>query len=423
MQHKTLFYSLILNLSVLCVIVSSNAKTPVNISIEYDKSQTRIRTQIIEILDSSHLIDAQLDINSITTWIKQTSISLDMKNFNKLGSSSGLFGKTSFHGFSVKTTINISNNRLNRFPISIVNMILGIPPFSSDAILGLGRTSDLMNYIHDELLLDKVFTLSINNSSKGNLSIGSTPEVFKTNSPLISYCKQDLFFNNEWSCILQYVVIGEAGRLTLSDKNPSQRKFEILTKYSSVYYNDIDNSKMIFDTIVKYILCPVKFILFLDNYYFKKELENLTCIYKRSYYVCSFAAIPYLSSLKFIIDNHEYILNTNDLFLENGDMKEFLIRPNENSNDWVLGNYFLKKYTMVFDYDNNMINFHSDNIKNRVVINEGDYEDTVNTETSNATNNNLLILLLNITITLGCFSIVLLLLFKYYQTKLFILFL
>ena len=141
-----------------------------------------------------------------------------------------------------------------------------------------------------------------------------------------------------------------------------------------IYYNkdnDIDSSTVMvyhspqtayFSPGANKIYCPGKFFWFLTEQVFKKYIETRKICYTEEeggIYLSLICTKEILSEdlgfLKFIFGKWNVELNLHDLFLEiNGELCNEIVFANDETK-WIFGTPFLKKYSVIFNGDNNLI--------------------------------------------------------------------
>lgn len=143
-------------------------------------------------------------------------------------------------------------------------------------------------------------------------------------------------------------------------------------------YN-VTNSYMYFQYKINYIYVPYSFISFLKNNLVDKykddcfEYEVGESIKIR----CNDEIFDVLPNIEFYIGNTVFSIPLNKLFFEgNGDLdmeiayNKKVEEKTENANTWIFGSYFLRKFSVYFDYDDKSISFYSDNIE---IINQDEF--------------------------------------------------
>ena len=104
----------------------------------------------------------------------------------------------------------------------------------------------------------------------------------------------------------------------------------------------------------------------IDELFFKEQIQANNCIfvnesYEYSFYHCdkniNLSNFPKLVFYQRTF-NYSFELNSSDLFEDFGDRKYFLMNFIGNSEKWVLGHPFLKKYKFVYNFDSNTIEMY-----------------------------------------------------------------
>lgn len=140
------------------------------------------------------------------------------------------------------------------------------------------------------------------------------------------------------------------------------------------------NSYMYFQYKVNYIYVPYSFISFLRENVVNKYKDD--CFeYDVAEYTkirCSDDIFDVLPNIELYIGNTVFSIPLNKLFFEgNGDLdmeiayNKKVAEKTGNDNTWIFGSYFLKKFSVYFDYDDKSISFYSDNIE---IINQDVFE-------------------------------------------------
>lgn len=149
--------------------------------------------------------------------------------------------------------------------------------------------------------------------------------------------------------------------------------------FNKIYYKDKDyeylcdnNTQVEFIIDLNYISCTRHYYDSIKQYFFKKYLDEKICteeIVKTTYeddnhlIVCSPEIKQYLNlfpKIYFFTENFQYIINLdyNDVFVEYNNKIYFLIMFKEALNTlWRVGKILLKKYPLIFDYDQRTISF------------------------------------------------------------------
>lgn len=147
----------------------------------------------------------------------------------------------------------------------------------------------------------------------------------------------------------------------------TQNKWGVKLSKVGGYYN-IDYAY--FNSGEELILAPYDYLSFIENVVLKDYLENKTCQrnidestkdYVKIYYSCDCNYIRYIKGLDFIIEGHRFELNNENLFSSFYRECRFVIEHKTNyPNQWVLGAHFMKKYKILFDYEESTITFYTD---------------------------------------------------------------
>lgn len=180
------------------------------------------------------------------------------------------------------------------------------------------------------------------------LYFGGIPDKYEdyhySNCSLKSTELLDDEYRSGWVCGLTHLLIGDQSE-TFSDAI------------------DISSSLAIFDSTYHYISAPMRYLpLFRSkviDVYFNKECEEKEDN-QGIVYLCSPTEKFNFINITFIIEGYGYIFDIMSMFrtIHTGE-KELLLRfNNENDELWRLGIPFMKKYTMVFDYDNKTVGFY-----------------------------------------------------------------
>lgn len=176
------------------------------------------------------------------------------------------------------------------------------------------------------------------------LNFGGLPEKYK-NVKYKGKCK----INNTifWGCGIK--------NLNIKTENMS---------FSSSFYNNITT----FQTNIKEIKVPLKvFDMFIENIFsnihhedkdicFKDKHKKMNCLCNKINKV--------IISIQFNLEGLFFIFEGKDLFISYGKICEFMIIPNlDYPQKWTFGTFFMQKFNLLFDYDNDEINFYSNEIR------------------------------------------------------------
>ena len=209
------------------------------------------------------------------------------------------------------------------------------------------------------------YTFKFTSDKEGYLIIGEKPHEFDKNN-----------YKEE-----QYILTGA------KDRNYT---FEWIIEFNSIYYNGIyeqNNSEynctlnndlsVIIDLTYGLIEGTNNYETNITKDFFDKLINNKQCFIEENeneeykFYFCNKDIFNYIKKyfpvLKFCLNefNTCFDFGYQDLFREKNDKLYFLIYFNKNkiSNRFILGQIFLKKYLITFNFDNKMIGFYNKNIK------------------------------------------------------------
>ena len=147
----------------------------------------------------------------------------------------------------------------------------------------------------------------------------------------------------------------------------SQNKWGVKLLKIGGYYN---TDYAYFNSGNELILAPYDYLSFIENVLLKDYLANKTCQrnidestreYVKIYYSCDCNYIRYIKGFDLIIDGHRFELNNEDLFTTFYRDCRFVIEHKTSyPNQWVLGAHFMRKYKILFDYEESTITFYTD---------------------------------------------------------------
>ena len=207
-----------------------------------------------------------------------------------------------------------------------------------------------------EIIDNYIYSINYVNDEEGFLLIGEYPHMIYSNN--FFYQKTSEFneenlkwihseigkYNYHWTILFDKISYGDGGFFQ------AQREARIVidTKYiisSSQYYNLF---KEIFGQKCTVILLG-------------EDLQGLKCSKDIN--------IELTPEIKFFNKelNTTFVLDYNDLFIEKDDYFYFLVINyiEYEPNYWILGKPFLKKYLLLYNYDNKMIGFYNNERKNK----------------------------------------------------------
>ena len=333
-----------------------------------------------------------IDIGCDRTWIHQDEFNSRLSTTY----TSTAFTETkdedtfSFSGVSSKETITFpsTNTALTSFPFVLVDNIEGNDIITG--VLSLGREYDSKQYsivyrLNNEATthfnafsLD--FTSNENDSTKGTLHIGDVTSQLQKEPHLIDSCavlNERNNFRIKWGCELTHMFIGEIGdnvhEVTSLKENVYNVKQELLELYTSAYFETVYNKILFPFYNGGNVEHPV--FTFLDKKYFINERNEAICVKTKNEreikYECKKDEVTQLKQVNFVFDGKlSLYLQTQDLFSCIADRCEFMIGSVKDIEHVVMGVSMLRKFHVVFDYNDYEIRFHSKTNKAKVYVGE-----------------------------------------------------
>ena len=238
--------------------------------------------------------------------------------------------------------------------ISLQNKIKNFPFFLVDYEMGIIRDSFSLNFhtlnsinstinslYKNEIIDRRIFYMIPDNETRGKLIFGDISNDYLINNYHKASCKVTNPENStRWGCTLNEFS------LEVEDKVFSTKRGE----FSYFITNERD------------IFAPHSFLGFLNETLLKLEPWKSKCqfghYYKMNKIKCDCSLLKVPIKMKFAIGR--YIFELNQL-LENTLGLCFLIlrfKP-KDTNEWIIGNWFISNYISGFDYDNQEISFYS----------------------------------------------------------------
>ena len=251
------------------------------------------------------------------------------------------------------------------FPFSLIldNTGLNSPKIQGEFGLGIdkdGRNDLIENLFINQIISKRKIILETSDNlleNKININEGDDSKEFKFCN-LTRKSDLDNFYSEAWVCELSHLIEGE---IVLDEK------------YLELGWDKAKpiNARAIFDTRQKYIILPIKY---LENFEKLWNLEDCEEIFDESlslkYFSCGNKTNEELNKDKpiyFIIDGYGFKFSFNELFQKEGITKNSIIRFTNtisNSNLFVFGIPLFKKYKVMLDYDNKIVGFKGENIRN-----------------------------------------------------------
>jgi hypothetical protein len=252
-------------------------------------------------------------------------------------------------------TIGNSLKGLNFNFVSVTKVKEWSSSFGKEGILGLsydninGERYGLLSTLKKTGTIDKrVFAIS-----SSQLFIGNYPTEVKQFPGKFNYCNVTLtegldeIYRDGWVCDLSHLLIGSSKNFSLAQEIPG---------------------RAVFDTSIKHIEAPGKFIdLFKDNYFahnFNGKKCNQIEDDDKTVFRCE--VTENVEDLSFIIGGYGLIIPGSKLFtkLENNMMQFNIIFSKKSRNLWTIGRLLLDEYLVVFDNEEGKVGFFGENKKN-----------------------------------------------------------
>ena len=260
--------------------------------------------------------------------------------------------------FSMPSKITIKNRKM--FPSSIG---LGFYAYNSNHQLNFLMQLKIKNYINNTF-----FYIDFLDNINGNLYIGELPHIIYPNK--YNFDDFDKIYTNidnildEWSFRADFIYNYEKDK----DNN------------DTIDYIYKKNAKLVFDLNLNGIILDMNYFQFFNKTFFYQYFKTNICEIKRvdyiSYIICDKdkVDIKKFKSIYFYQKdfNYTFNINYNDLFMIINNILLFNIFFDENGFSHVLniGKIFLKKYMLVFDYDQKIIGFYKNKEESGLKIKE-----------------------------------------------------
>ena len=231
-----------------------------------------------------------------------------------------------------------------------------------DGYLGLGyipnkREEDfaLIHQLYKKKIIShKIFSLKYINESKGQLTISQIPKYILKDFQHFGRCSaiNDSFYHEEdnknWECLLDSFYY----------KNEEKNKISI----------NMNERVLLLNFNQKNFVSSTLFNSFGKNY-FKKALQekkcNITNIWQNILYQCDNNIVNQMPNITFVFGEFEIEFNNKDLFENVGNISifNFYYKPFNKYFQNSFGISMLKKFEMIYDYDNKEIGFYGEKIK------------------------------------------------------------
>ena len=315
------------------------------------------------------------DIDSLYTWVPSSENTKEFnKKFNEKASDIQTINSNinvqyentkKITGKLLSTVSTIAKTNLNNFQFISVSSNEEIYDKSLEGYFGLGYpyTNDgktysiLMNLEKNNHIKKKVFTVTFNKEKKGTLLLGTIPNNINNDMNNYGTCNIESSFSNDyghWFCKMKGLLLG---------KNLSNDKM--------INFDDNSNNKFKFDYKNPKSVLPINYLLKIQELYFNKLIDNSQCSFamNKGYFTFSCSSNNYneLSELIFVVnDEFGFLINKDDLFDYNEENKKYdFIFYGNNANEFILGSNILKKFSMVFNMDENKIGMY--NSENKII--------------------------------------------------------
>lgn len=256
-------------------------------------------------------------------------------------------------GFYTTDRLFISSTvKISEFKFCLANKTRYNANIFTDGVIGFGRDMRDINKTllgqlkYKEKKISKlVFSIKINKEAyKPKLYIGEVHSDFNKEHNT-GYCNLDKDYHKHynWTCNMKYIVIGD----TTTKEEFNQHKIKV-------------NKVAMFDTAERMIILPMRY-----KPYFIKELTNINCsLNNEGDYICT--DIFSFPKISFVIGDYLYEISNDYIFSDltfafsQHPQYLFNIDFKDEENKIVLGLPFLSLFHTLFDIDNNIIKFYSE---------------------------------------------------------------
>lgn len=131
-------------------------------------------------------------------------------------------------------------------------------------------------------------------------------------------------------------------------------------------YKSIENSHIVFSGGSNTVYCPKEFMLFFMNEVIKLAIYSEQCyvrlLDKQHTISCAIDYVLKKGNMTFHINNNDYSFDFMYFWTCSLEYCDFNIVENiDKENEWIIGGVFIENLIVMFDYDNSLIHFYSNN--------------------------------------------------------------
>ncbi len=212
------------------------------------------------------------------------------------------------------------------------------PKHFSHSLVSMLRTRGIINNNRFGFVGKNLF----DSKERSYIYFGDIPEEIKT-TVRNGTCKVDIN-ERKWGCRLNSLFIHHDAKVIPYEVN----HFAVFTS--------IDNIIEVPNDVMKYI----------EDNLFKQYFDSNACIMYEfpnfDHIECDMESIKQFKGITFLFEGIGINLNIDDLFIVMNKRGAFNIRNNKKNNQWRFGTFFLRKFILLFDYDERAITFYSDKL-------------------------------------------------------------
>ena len=233
-------------------------------------------------------------------------------------------------------------------------------------VIGLNHNNTFISELKDKGKINNyAFTFKYFNSTedKGEIIIGDLPHIYDRGNYVEKNLRNAKIYKDK-------ISVGWSLTFDVLIKLKNANKSDFILDLSNIFTFNIEQF---------FITASNKYLIFIEEKFFTKYIDEKICekyIYRHHdniqnffYFICNidnenkkeelFNEFPELIFYQKEMD-YNFILNAKDLFTILPDGKRILFNINflYNSNEWILGKPFFKKYQMIFNHDSNLISYY-----------------------------------------------------------------